>query len=235
MTAMKERNCTGFLLTATLGCLLVCGGARAQTQMETLTGTVVPGNDEDYCLLLFAANNVVTAQYLPVEQEAGDSTFSVPVAVPVAGSITEVATILSVYGGNGGVNDSPLAAVVNATTASAATATAAANGMNGPETFSSTFSGADEVTLFSDLEKGDSPSLNALQTFFTGNASQFVTLTNGYGAGDVEAFSQINPGAATFELEVPEPGSGWLLLGGAAVLVVIARGKIGVAAPSKNR
>ena len=225
---MKKRTCTGLWLLTAFGCLPFLSNAGAQTQMETLQGTVTPGNDENYCLLLFSANGIFTTAYLPVEQEYSESTFSVPVAVPVSGSVTEVATVLGVYGGNGGVNDTPLSVVMNAADATTATALATANQesattlaadeMVGPNTFSSTFSGANEATLFSDLETGAPANLTAIENFVTANASEFLTLSNGDAAGEVEPFAQPDPGAATFTLVVPEPGSIWLLLAGATAL-----------------
>jgi hypothetical protein len=219
------------LLAAALGCASVLT-ARAQTQIETLNGTITPGNDENYCLLLFEANGIFTTAYLPVEQEYSESTFSVPVTVPVSGPVTEVATVLGVYGGNGGVNDTPLSVVMNPADATAATALATTNQgdattlaedeMVGPETFSTTFTGADEVTIFDDLEAGEPANLTDMENFVSANASEFLTLSNGEATGEVEPFAQPDPGYATFDLVVPEPGSFCLLLAGAVAWAGLA-------------
>ena len=223
---MKKSVCT--LVAVLLAGASALTTSAAQTQTETLAGTITPGNDENYCMLLFSANGIVTTAYLPVEQEYGESTFSVPVTVPLSGAVTEVATVLGVYGGNGGVNDTPVSVVMNPAAATVATALSTANQeaattlaqdeMVGPNTFASTFSGASEVNIFNDLETGAPANITDLENFVTTNASQLVTLGSGETGGEVEPFSQPDPGVATFELVVPEPGSFRLLLGGVGVL-----------------
>jgi hypothetical protein len=231
-TTVKKRGLCFTLLVLVLGWAATGPLAGAQTQTATLMGTVTPGNDEDYCILLFEANGFLTATYLPVEQEYGESSFSVPVTVPSSGAFTSVATVLGIYGGNGGVNDTPVSVVMNTADASIATALSMANQqaatnlaedeMVGPETFASTFSGANQVTIFNDMESGAPANLMDLENFVTANASEMVTLGSGETGGAVVPFSQVDPGVATFELVVPEPGPSRLLLAAAGGLVAFA-------------
>lgn len=204
------------LLRACLGVVLGCTSLWAapdDTQTLTLKGTVTPGNDQNYCVFLFDANGTFSADYLPVEQEAGENSFTENVTVPIPASGTEVATVLSVFGGNGGTNDSPVSVVLNA---AAAASTSVANGADGPTVFAMTFPGKTEVNIFNDLEDGN---FTDLERFMGANLSKFVTLDSGYAAGNVVAISQPNPGAATFDL-VPEPGTSWLVLLGAGAALV---------------